>query len=97
MGMFISFGLSTKSPLTFFSSAQGGWCGTHRPSLSNKLIAFPHVRDSGGIYSLLVYCFLGAHGLVVPPRHVSFLLQEPPEGKLEHKRKNIKKRKTKKE
>jgi len=36
----------------------------------------------------------GAHGLVVPPWHISFLLQEPPEGKLEHKIKNIKKRKT---
>jgi len=54
------------------------------------------VRDSGGIYSLLVYCFLGAHGLVVPPRHVTFKMMKTHEGKLEQKRKNIKKRKTKK-
>jgi hypothetical protein len=49
------------------------------------------------VFAVGLLFFSGAYGLVVPPRHISFLLQEPPEGKLEHKRKNIKKRKTKKE
>jgi hypothetical protein len=46
-------------------------------------------------YSPVFIVFSGARGLVVPPRQVSFLPQQPPEEKLEQKRKNIKKRKKK--
>jgi len=47
-------------------------------------------------YSPVFIVFSGARGLVVLARYVSFLLQQLPEGKLEQKRKNIKKRKKKK-
>jgi len=46
-------------------------------------------------YSPVFIVFSGTRGLVVSPRQVSFLLQQPSEGKLEQKRKNIKKRKKK--
>jgi len=54
-GLFISFGLSTKSPLTFFSASAGAAGIDQAQALT--LIAFPNLRDSGGIYSFLSFVF----------------------------------------
>ena len=58
-GLFIGFGLSTKSPLTFFSvpiSIGTGAAGTDQAQ-ALTLIAFLKLRDSGGIYSFLSIAF----------------------------------------
>jgi len=52
--LFISFGLSTKSPLTFFPASAGA-AGTGQ-AIAITLIV-PKLRDSGGIYSFLFIVF----------------------------------------
>ena len=58
-GLFINSGQSTKSPLTFFSVPISIGTGAVRidQALVLTLIAFPKLRDSGGIYSFLSIAF----------------------------------------
>jgi len=57
-GLFISFGQSTKSPLTFFSvpiSIGTGAVGTDQAKVITLIV--PKFRDSGGRYSFLFIVF----------------------------------------
>ena len=60
--------LNLRSPLFRID-----WCGNYRPSPRRT---FHSSRRSGGIIRCSLLFFKGTHGLVVPPRHGSFLLQK---------------------
>jgi hypothetical protein len=50
----VRFGLSTKSPLTFFSASAGA-AGTVKAIALTSIV--PNLRDSGGVYSFLFIVF----------------------------------------
>ena len=54
-------------------SSRLDWCGNYCPSPRRT---FHSSRRSGRIIRCFLLFFKGAHGLVVPPRHGSFLLQK---------------------
>jgi hypothetical protein len=69
----MSFGQGTKSPLTFFLHRLGRMVRQNCSGLSINLQSIPEASGQRRHLLVFVYCFLGTHGLVVPPRHVNLL------------------------
>jgi hypothetical protein len=69
--LLICFGQSTKSPFTFFSASAGAAC-----SIQAFVVTLIASGAAAAFIRSIYIVYKGTHGLVVSPRHVSFLLKE---------------------